>query len=479
MDQVAALLRLMREAAPPGQRELDDETRRELTELTAALVAARPESAAEFLRYLAVKRRSLELPLDDVRARLSGRTVVVTGGSGCLGTVLLDQLVGLGPSRLVSIGVTPPERCVAGVEYAHIDVRDAGALGRLLEETCPDVVFHLAAQRDPGLAEREVHRTISTNIIGTRNVVEAARRAGVGQLVYASTGKALRPYTGDVYAESKRVGEWVVANAATRGLLPCSGVRFTHVVDNSIVYRRLEEWCRTGGVVRLHSADIAFYAQSALESAQLMLCAALAPRDDVLRIHAIRDLGWPVNLLDLAVGMMSQCEMIAPIYIAGYDPGYEERPYPGLYDPVRAGGVSPLINAFEAPLVEPAPSSPTVDRFAVPAPDEPGIERRLRRLERLCYEPTHDGIVRAALDDLAWGLLDVVLKGTPSSVLRRVAAFTEPYRDGMSEEHLRLDDAVRHWAGIDGLALDLACADEPLPARVASPGGPRGGGARR
>jgi NAD(P)-dependent dehydrogenase (short-subunit alcohol dehydrogenase family) len=418
------------------------------------------------------------LPLEDVWARLSGRTIVVTGGTGCLGTVLLEQLAALDPVRLVSLGITPPERRVGGVEYARLDVRDAGALERFLEEISPDIVFHLAAQRDPGLAEREVHRTVGTNVIGTRNVVEAAARAGAEQLVYASTGKALRPYTGDVYAESKRVGEWVVANAATRGLLPCSGARFTHVVDNSILLGRLEGWVRTGGAVRLHSADAVFYAQSALESAQLMLCAALAPRDDVLRLHAIRDLGWPVGLLDLALGMMAHRGTVAPIHVAGYDPGYEERPYPGLYDPALAGAVSPLINAFEAPLVEPAPS-PMVDRFAVPAPDEPGIERHLRRLERLCREPTPDGDVRAALDDLAWDLLDVTLKGTPPRVLRRVAAFTEPYRDGMGEEHLRLDDAVRHWAGIDGLALDMACADEPCPAKVPSSGGPWGGGERR
>lgn len=479
MDKAAALLRRMRELAPPGPCEIDDATRRELARLTAALVAARPEGKAEFARYVNTRWRRLEdLPLDDVRAHLFGRTVVVTGGTGCLGTVLLDQLAGFDLARLVSGSVTPPERRVGGVEYARLDIRDTGALERFLGEIRPDVVFHLAAQRDPGLAEREIHRTVGTNVIGTRNVVEAAARAGAEQLVYASTGKALRPYTSDVYAESKRVGEWVVARAAARGLLSCSGARFTHVVDNSILLGRLKGWLRDGGVVRLHSADAAFYAQSALESAQLMLCAALAPRDDVLQLHAIRDLGWPVGLLDLTLGMMAHRETTAPIHVAGYDPGYEERPYPGLFDPILASGVSPLINAFKAPLVEPAPS-PSVDRFAVPALDEPDIERHLRQLERLCLGPTHDGVVRAALDDLAWDLLDVALKGTPPSVLRRVAAFTEPYRDGMSEEHLRIDDAVRHWAGIAGLALDMACAGEPRPARRREPGGPHGGRARR
>ena len=96
-------------------------------------------------------------------------------------------------------------------------------------------------------------------------------------MVCASTGKALRPYSADVYTASKRAAEWLLARAAARAGARYSAARFTHVVDNSIVHARLLDWCE-GGVLRLHSADIAFYAQSALESAQLLLAAGLAAR---------------------------------------------------------------------------------------------------------------------------------------------------------------------------------------------------------
>src|SRR5258708_36659051 len=84
----------------------------------------------------------------------------------------------------------------------------------MFREIRPDVVFRLAAQRDPGPAEHEVHRTLSTNVIGTQKVIRVAAEAGIPQVVCAATGKALRPYSPDVYTASKRVAEWLAAQAA-------------------------------------------------------------------------------------------------------------------------------------------------------------------------------------------------------------------------------------------------------------------------
>ena len=147
----------------------------------------------------------------------------------------------------------------------------------LMREIRPDVVFHVAAQRDPGLAEVEVHRTVSTNVLGTRTVLTAAAEAGVPQVVCASTGKALRPYSPDMYTASKRAAEWVASGVAASSDMLVSAGRFTHVLDNSIIYKRLLSWADEpeDGVIRLHSPDIAFYVQSALESAQLLLLACL------------------------------------------------------------------------------------------------------------------------------------------------------------------------------------------------------------
>src|ERR1035441_7974447 len=89
---------------------------------------------------------------------------------------------------------------------------------------------------------------LGISVVGTRNVISVAAEFGVPQLVCASTGKALRPYSADVYTASKRAAEWLLAAAAARGEARYSAARFTHVVDKSIIYARLLDWCQGDGI---------------------------------------------------------------------------------------------------------------------------------------------------------------------------------------------------------------------------------------
>src|SRR5450631_4051325 len=263
----------MRAVAPEGRQCLSHRESRKLADLTQALLAAKPDALREYSRFLAIGRRSIGLPRAELEASLPGKSVLVTGGTGCIGSALLAQLVGLRPRRLVSVsrGCAGRPR-LDGAEYVCADVRDPGRLTAVFGDIRPDVVFHVAGQRDPGLAEHEVHRTVTTNVLGTCNVLSAAAAFEVPHVIFASTGKALRPYADEVYTASKRVAEWLLWRAAARGLATYSVARFTHVIDNSIVHARLLDWC-DGGVIRLHDTGIAFYVQSALQSAQLLLAA--------------------------------------------------------------------------------------------------------------------------------------------------------------------------------------------------------------
>jgi hypothetical protein len=284
---VSEIISAMREAAPAGQRRLDDPVLGELRSLTQALIAARPEADEEYARFLALSQRGIGVPGDELAAWLGGKTILVTGGTGCIGSTLMAQLAKWHPRRLVSVsrGLTDGWPRLDGAEYAHADIRDQASLAAVFGQVRPDLVFHLAAQRDPGLAEQEVHRTVATNVLGTGHVIRAAEESGASQLVFASTGKALRPYSREVYTASKRAAEWLVARAACSGRARYSAARFTHVVDNSIIRQRLLGWSEAG-VIRLHATDIMFYAQSALESAQLLLCAGLDARPDGLWVQA-------------------------------------------------------------------------------------------------------------------------------------------------------------------------------------------------
>ena len=114
MSSTEEILQLMVRDVPPGQRELRPDAKRRLTELTSRLLKARPDSAEEMRRYLAIQERGIPVPQDQVRAAVAGRRIVVTGGSGCLGTALLEQLAPLGPAELISASITPAAQKVPG-----------------------------------------------------------------------------------------------------------------------------------------------------------------------------------------------------------------------------------------------------------------------------------------------------------------------------------------------------------------------------
>ena len=453
METVSEIISSMRAVAPPGQRRLDDDTLRQLRDLTQSLIAARAGAAEEHARFLAIAERGLCLPEAELADRLRDATVLVTGGTGCIGSALMTQLAARCPGRLVSVsrGATDNWPRHASAEYRSADVRDRAAMDRLIGEIKPDLVFHVAAQRDPGLAEVEVHRTVSTNVLGTRTVLTAAAEAGVSQVVCASTGKALRPYSPDMYTASKRAAEWVASGVAASSDMLISAGRFTHVLDNSIIYKRLLSWAdgasdETGeGVIRLHSPDIAFYVQSALESAQLLLLACLGSQRAEFRVYAISDLGWPVGLMDLALAVLDRSASGTPIYVSGYDRGYEEIPFPGLYDPMTAGDVSPLFNAFEAGAVVGSPC-PMVDGFRVDMAPEPRAVKLLTSLADVCDRTEDPATVRGALNELSWSMLDCTLRAAPGQALMRSAAMAQRHSDSLGPDHRRILEAIEDHA---------------------------------
>ncbi len=443
MSQASEIIETMLHAVPAGQARLDDTQVAALRDLTGSLIAAKPEAAGEYARFLGIKQRGLCLPEADLAERLGGATVLVTGGTGCIGSTLMAQIAARRPGRLVSIsrGLTSGYPRLATAEYLHGDVRDRQAMDELIGLVRPDVIFHVTAQRSPALAEVEVHRTVTTNVFGTRNVLAAAAAAGVPQVVCASTGKALRPYSPEMYTASKRTAEWVAASMATSTEMLCSASRFTHVIDNSIVYERLLNWAEDG-VVRLHSSSIAFYVQSALESAQLLLLAFLGARPGEFRLHAITDLGWPVSLLDVAIGVLSHKRSQTPIYFSGYDPGYEEVPFPGLYDPATAGDVSPLLNAFETAASVSSPC-PLVNAFRLDMAPDPVPPKLLAALEAVCERTQEPQAVRQALDELSWSLLNATLAAAARPALIRSAALICQHEQALTPVHRRVMDAIR------------------------------------
>jgi nucleoside-diphosphate-sugar epimerase len=463
MVQTAAeIIAEMHEAVPRGRPCLTGAETKRLAGLTQALLASKPEAQEEYSRFLAAVRKDIDLPGPVLAECLQGKRILVTGGSGCIGSALMAQLARFSPARLVSVsrGLTQGWPRLPGAEYVHADIRDADQLSAVFDQVRCDIVFHVAGQRDPGLAEREVHRTVTTNVLGTCNVISAAASSGVPHVIFASTGKALRPYSPEVYTASKRVAEWLLWRAAARGAATCSVARFTHVIDNSIIHARLLDWC-DGGVIRLHDTGIAFYVQSALQSAQLLLAAEASAQPGSLRVHAIGDLGWPVTLLDVALGVLACTGSAAPIYFSGYDRGYEATAFPGLYDPMTAGDVSPLISAFEATDARRS-GCPDVDAFPLQLVSADALDERMDALAGTCARTEEPGAVRAALDGLSWSLFDATMSAAPRPVLTRAARIAAPNRDCLDPRHERMLAVIeRHAAGMSPVS-------SPTPASESS-----------
>lgn len=441
------IITAIQKIAPPGVTEPDALSLRRLSEQVARLHEEFPESIEEYIRFNAIRKRELDVPLDQLEAWLSSRVIVVTGGTGCIGTVLLEQLRSFSPKRLISIsrGSRRPWRRVCGVEYACVDIRDQAALRCTLMQYDPSVVFHLAAQRDPGLAEIQVSQTVATNLFGTDNLIASAADLGVTHLIYASTGKALRYYTPDIYAASKKASEGLISlKAAAASEVSCSAARFTHVADNSLIMQFLRNWC-SEGLLRLHGPYIAFYVQSAIESAQLLLCAGLASNPESFRTSAIRDLGTPIDLLRLALGAATKWNRNTAIWFCGFGKGYEEIPYPGLYDPQISGDVSPLISGLEARTAELA-FSDQINTFCLQVAHSERLAKGYATLLQSCREPAGDDAIRRMLDEVSWELLDAILQSIPATALHRALSLISP-RMKLNAENQRIFDAILRLTG--------------------------------
>ena len=383
----------------------------------------------EYEKYLAIGDRSLVQP-QQTGDWLTGQRVLVTGGSGCIGAELIRQLRRTQPAQLASYSLDDmPWPWPSGVLFFAGDIRDTARLEQVMAQGW-DVVFHVAAQRSPAAAETSVFYTVSTNVLGAANVFSLAERYGVQHLVAASTGKALRYYSPDVYTATKRCTEWLLSQVD----IPYrSAARFTHVVDNSILLANMTAAAAAGLPIQLHGEGIIFYAQSAKESAQLLIGAgACAPPGEPV-MHAITDLGDPVSLTDVAHGFAA-AHGGGEIKFTGYERGYEERPFPGLYDLTTAGDVSPLINGLEAAQVK--TPYPNVDAFplAFPASD---WRRALRRLETF---PT-----RISLSALSWFVMEEAVRTADPALLRRLAAMCDRYPD-LPPEHQLMAALMRKHA---------------------------------
>ncbi len=281
-------------------------------------------------------RPSRNLDPASVRGMLAGKTALVTGAGGSIGTELCRQICANGATALVMVDHSEFNLYQAEAELRrrHPEVRltpvldnlqDAERLHGLLAAHRPDSVFHAAAYKHVPMVEANPYLGVINNVGGFANLLNACDHVGTPHLVMISTDKAVRPT--NVMGASKRVCELLLQNRPMRRTR-CAAVRFGNVLGSSgsVVPLFLDQIGR-GGPVTVTHPDITRYFMLIPEAVALVLaCGAMADHGEIF----ILDMGEPVRIADLArqlIFLAGRDETEIPITYTGLRPGeklYEE-----------------------------------------------------------------------------------------------------------------------------------------------------------
>jgi len=305
--------------------------------------------------------RTVELHREAAQTALTGKRVLLTGGLGCVGSRLIPLLTELGAAQIAIVDIAVLDEtangrgiCDSNGEPSYllfkVDVRDADALDAVFADVRPNVVFHLASIREPGRAEAVVREAIETNVFGTRNVINACLRHGVGDAIYSSTGKCFAYVSDHVYTGSKKLAEaqWVSA-ARRKPITRFRFTRFTHIMENGVIAQDIVDGI-SNGLVGLHGPDRNFNIQNLRQACHLLINAlALAEQTPEDGFWAAVDLGWPVNTLELALYKIYRSEKPVAVHFMGVPKGYDEVFFRGQFSWDGETEYHPLINALEAP----------------------------------------------------------------------------------------------------------------------------------
>jgi FlaA1/EpsC-like NDP-sugar epimerase len=271
-------------------------------------------------------RSEVHLDLAPVRRLLEGKRVLITGAGGSIGSEIARQVAGFGPDRLVLLDhdETHLHDVVAEipgrVEPVLADIRDPLLVTALFRRYRPEVVFHAAAHKHVPILEQFPTEAIRTNVLGTRNVVEAAATVDATHFVLISTDKAADPSS--AMGASKWLAEQVLLAAAPE-LGTYRAVRFGNVMGSrGSVIPMFQRQIAAGGPVTVTDRRMTRWFMSIAEAVRLVLHAGAMDTDD--RVLALR-MGRQVNIYDLAERMIGLCGLRpgrdVEITITGMRPG--------------------------------------------------------------------------------------------------------------------------------------------------------------
>lgn len=293
-------------------------------------------------------RDEIQINMEKISSSFSGKTVLVTGAAGSIGSEICRQLAKINIKKLIMLdsAETPLHNLRLNLEDKYsgafemvpiiADVRFASRLEYIFDKHRPEIIFHAAAYKHVPLMEENPCEAVYVNVVGTRNMADLSVKYNVENFIMISTDKAVNPT--NVMGASKRIAEMYVQSL--KGNTKFTTTRFGNVLgSNGSVIPRFREQIEKGGPLTVTSEEINRFFMSIPEACRLVLEAAtIGKGGDIL----VFEMGKPVKIIDLATKM---------IELAGYRPNEDIK--------IKITGLRPGEKLYEEVLNESEKTLPT------------------------------------------------------------------------------------------------------------------------
>lgn len=257
-------------------------------------------------------REPVQLDSESIVDTISGKTVLVTGAGGSIGSEICRQISNFNPSKLILVGhgensiysidMELRQSYSGKIEIAPVigDIQDRARIFSVMEMYKPDVVYHAAAHKHVPLMEYNPVEAVKNNIFGTKNVAEAADTFGVKTFVMISSDKAVNPT--NVMGATKRFAELIVQQMAKQSQTKFVAVRFGNVLGSrGSVIPLFKRQIQAGGPVTVTDPEMTRYFMTIPEASRLVIQAGTLARGGEI---FVLDMGEPVKIVDLAKNLI-------------------------------------------------------------------------------------------------------------------------------------------------------------------------------
>lgn len=263
------------------------------------------------IEYL-IQRDAFQPDTHEVRKLVEGKTILVTGAGGSIGSELARQIAAAGPRKLLLLDKSENSLFYANLEIAErlgaervkpilADLSTNTRVRKILKSERPEIVFHAAAHKHVSMIELHPEEAIRNNVLGTRNLAQASLDFAVGSFVNISTDKAVDPQ--NFMGLSKRITELCIQEFSRQSSELSGGTRFSNVRFGNVagstgsVIRLFWEQIQRGGPIRVTDPKASRYFMSISEAVHLILSAASLGRNGETFIF---EMGTPFNIHELA-----------------------------------------------------------------------------------------------------------------------------------------------------------------------------------